>query len=384
MSGSRARRLALLGGALALPPVLEVRLRRPQRQPSAAWRRVAVRKRGPCRLGISYRPRQAEALGLDPGQVLRRLAQLPVELVRLGAYWSRIEKVPGDFDLGELDRSLDVVESAGKKVILAVGALKTFGYPELYVPPHWAPSGFPEGRLVTPASHPRLNAAAREFLARVVSRYRERRSVLAWQVENEALDPLGMEHSWRLSRDFLASEMATVRSLDPTRPILLNGFLPMSLTVRAAQLWRTRGQGDSLEAALSLADMVGLDIYPRNAAAALGGHSLYLDGAQLPWNRVPWSRLRRRVEATGRELVVSEGQAEPWEATTVPPDLPGSVAFSCPPERVIANYNLGLGPSGQPPVVSAYFFWGLEYWLRRETSGDPSYFAAFTRILEES
>ena len=33
----------------------------------------------------------------------------------------------------------------------------------------------------------------------VAERYRDHAAVVAWQVEHEALDPLGLEHSWRLS-----------------------------------------------------------------------------------------------------------------------------------------------------------------------------------------
>ncbi|MGH7705349.1 MAG: beta-galactosidase [Candidatus Dormibacteria bacterium] len=343
-----------------------------------------MRQRKGCRIGVSYRPRQAEALGLEPRAVLQRLVQFPIDLIRIGAYWSRVEPVPGAFDPSELDRSLAAVESAGRSVIMAVGALKTFGYPEFFVPQHRLAQPFREGSLVSKSTNPELAAAACGFVSRVVTRYRDRDCIVAWQVENEAVDPLGVEHSWRLDRDFVAAEVDAVRALDPSRPILMNGYLTSSIPVRLMQRWRTRGQGDSLEAAFQLADIVGLDFYPRNAAWSLGDHSLYLDGADKPWNRIPWGRLRSRAEATGRALMVSEGQAEPWERQTIPPDPRGQVAYSCPPERLIVNYNLGLGPPQGAPAVSAYLLWGLEYWLRREASGDDSYVRAFSRLLEES
>jgi hypothetical protein len=37
--------------------------------------------------------------------------------------------------------------------------------------------------------------------------------------------------------------------------------------------------------------------------------------------------------------MVSEGQAEPWETVTTPPNPANQAMFSCPPERVIGNYN---------------------------------------------
>jgi hypothetical protein len=32
--------------------------------------------------------------------------------------------------------------------------------------------------------------------------------------------------------------------------------------------------------------------------------------------------------------------------------------------------------------LSAYLFWGAEYWLRRARDGDPRYLRAFQRVLE--
>ncbi len=69
--------------------------------------------------------------------------------------------------------------------------------------------------------------------------------MVAWQVEHEAVDPLGLEHSWRLNADFVAAEVQAVRRADPSRPILMNGYLPVSLPVAPTQWWQTRDQGDS-------------------------------------------------------------------------------------------------------------------------------------------
>ncbi len=378
---SWGRRLCL-SSVLAAPLLAELRWRRSQQPPSDRWRQVPVRPRGSCLLGISHRPLQAEAFGLDPEAALRRALALPFDVVRLGAYWNRIEPRPGVFDPRELDRALELVEGAGKRVLLAVGAVKTFGYPELFVPAHRLSSPIPEGSLVTTSSHPELAEAAQTFVRQVVERYRGRSCIWAWQVENEAVDPLGMEHSWRLTREFVTAEVAVVRGLDPSRPILMNGFVPLSTLGRVTQAWRTRAEGDSLAAALEIADWVGLDIYSRIATFSTADHALYLDGDALPWNRVRWRWMAKM--AKGRPLLVTEGQAEPWEGEPVPPDPVGRVPYSCPPERLILNYNRALGPPGGGPLVSAYIFWGWEYWLRREASGDRSYLGAIDRVLAEA
>jgi Beta-galactosidase len=375
-----ARRASLLGaaaiGLLAGPLVSEVRIRRVAQPSSDRWRTLEIEPPGPAMLGFSARPRQAEAFGLDPLDTLRTLLDLPFGIVRLGAYWNRMEPAAGAFDTTELDLQVELVERAGRKIVICVGAVKTFGYPECFIPGHRLGRPIPEGRLVTRRTHATLLEAATAHVRRVVERYRDHPSVVAWQVEHEAVDPLGVEHSWRLGTDFVEDEVAVVRASDPARPILLNGFLPTSLAVRAQQAWRTRDQGDSLAFAGRAADIVGLDVYPRHAVVGAGSWSVYLEGSPGAWN-LPLAR------QPSQQVIVTEGQAEPWEASTRPPGLQGRAPYSCGPDRVIDNYDRCLRAArGRGVELSAYLFWGAEYWVRRLRDGDPSYMGAVARVLE--
>jgi hypothetical protein len=375
----RAPATAIAAAAVGL--ATQVRVVRPAHALTDRWQRIPVAPRGSTRLGISFRPLQAAAFGLDADDALKRLLDYPIEVVRLAAYWDRIEPTPGVANFSELDRYVAAVEAAGRQIILCVGAVKAFGYPEYFVPTHHTPVPLPEGTLIDGANHRPLLDAACEFVARVVDRYRHRPSIIGWQIEHDAVDPLGMEHSWRLSTGFVAQEVAAVRAVDPSRPILMNGFLPTSVPVAISQRWRTRDQGDSLDVAQRLADVVGIDFYPRHAVTSMVGRSVYLDGSRAPWQQ----RRRRALFANGREVMVCEGQAEPWEAVTKPPSEPGQAMYSCPPERLIEVYNQCVGwNDGAPVTLSAYLFWGAEYWLRRARDGDPSYLNAFERILAES
>ena len=380
----RALTATALAGAV-IPLLSEVRVGPPDRRPSDRWRHVPVGWRGNTRLGISFRPRQCEDLGLDPRKTLETLLAYPFDLVRLSAYWDRIEPAPGRFDPTELDWQLDAAERAGKRVIVCLGPVKSFGYPEYFVPEHRLEAALPEGRLVDGASHPELLRATTGYLGRLVRRYRDRDAIIAWQVEHEAVDPLGLEHSWRLSDAFVTHEVRAVKAADPSRPVLLNGFLPTSTAVLAHQWWRTRDQGDSVTVAEQLADIVGLDSYPRHAVTSVGPWSIYLDGTSGILPAVRRRRLLTRVAATGREVMVTEGQAEPWESVTIPPSPDGRVAASCPPERIIRNYGDWLRQARRAGIeLSAYLFWGAEYWVMRDQHGDGSYLDAFARVLAES
>jgi hypothetical protein len=383
MTGRAGRGPAMLRAAANAATLLpEIWVATPSRPLTSKWEDVPVSPPGETMLGISYRPLQAAALGLDPKQALADLLQYPFAVIRLAAYWNQLEPRAGHLEAGLLDRQVDAAAEAGKKIILCVGAVKAFGYPEFFVPAHHLPTPLPEGRLVSPRSHPHLMAAATSFASRVVERYRGRAEIIAWQVEHEPVDPLGMEHSWRLAAAFVRQEVAAVRAADSSRPVLLTGFLPTSTPVRVQQRWRTRDQGDSLAVAGQLADAVGINFYPRHAITSLGSRTAYLAGSQNPWQRRLNARLCARLARSGRRLMVTEGQAEPWETVTTPPSQAGRGMFSCLPEHVIENYNEGLqlGRSA-PGGLWAYLFWGAEYWLRRREQGDNRYLAAFSRVL---
>ena len=410
------RAAAVAGGgavaALGLGLAPELRLRRPQQKLTDRWQDVAVEPRGTTLLGISFRPRQAEALGLEPRGTLAALLRYPYDLVRLAAYWDHMESEPGGFDPSELDWQVEAAEKAGKSVIICTGAVKAFGYPEFFVPAHHAQRRIPEGSLVTPSTHAELCAGAVNFTRRVVERYRDRPAVVAWQIEHEAFDPLGLEHSWRLSGALVDAELEVLRTTDPTRPVIMNGFLPTSVPVRLSQSWRTRGQGDSLAGALPRADIVAIDFYPRHALVNAGPWALYLDGSTMPWhqgwrrklrdwasNRPPHGTSADGTSADGtsadgtstvahrRQVMVAEGQAEPWETVTIPPTPQDRAMASCLPEHMITNYNHCLrwqndGRRSLP--LWSYLFWGAEYWLARREQGDARYLEAFLRVVERA
>jgi hypothetical protein len=368
---------------LALPILSEVQVRGPVRAMTGRWRDLPIEPYGSTLLGISFRPTQLDVLKLDARETLRALLAYPFRLLRLGAYWSRLEPGPGRFTPDELDWQVDSAERAGKQIIICLGPLKAFSYPEFFVPAHHLTKPLREGALVQPGAHASLLEAGIAFMSRVVERYRDRKAVVAWQVEHESVDPLGMEHSWRLAAAFVEKEVDAVRSLDPTRPIMMNGFLPTSLPVRIQQWWRTRDQGDSLAVAQRLADIVGLDFYPRHALAGFAGRTLYLDGSRRPWQQGRRKEIFAWARTHGRGLMISEGQAEPWETVTTPPNPSRGGMFSCMPEQVIDNYNQCMTWARQAAYpLFAYLFWGAEYWMLRRQSGDSSYIEAFGRILE--
>jgi hypothetical protein len=381
------RNIALGVGAaslLTVPLALEVRLKQAVQPLTDTWQQLPIEPRRTTLLGISFRSPQVAVLGLDARTTLQTLLTYPFQLIRLGAYWNRMEPEPGTFYTDELDWQVDAAEQAGKHIILCVGPLKTFSYPEFFVPAHHLRLPFQEHTLVKPSAYPSLLTAATAFITRLVERYKHRKSIVAWQLEHEAVDPLGVEHSWRLDIAFVEKEVETLRKADPTRPIMMNGYLPTSVPVRLSQWWRTRDQGDSLAVAQRMADIVGIDYYQRHALMTVGTKTLYLDGSKSPWYERRRKHLFAWTRAHGQKLMIAEGQAEPWETVTTPPNPSGMGMYSCLPERIITNYNTCMRWSQQEASLYAYLFWGAEYWMLRKQCADSSYLQAFSRILEHA
>lgn len=62
----------------------------------------------------------------------------------------------------------------------------------------------------------------REYITAVVTRYKDSPAITHWQVENEPyLSLFAYEHCGELDESFLEEEIALVKSLDPTRPVLV-------------------------------------------------------------------------------------------------------------------------------------------------------------------
>lgn len=70
----------------AVPVVSEVRLKQATQPLTDAWQHLPIEARRSTLLGISFRPPQVAALGLDVQSTLQTLLTYPFHLIRLGAY----------------------------------------------------------------------------------------------------------------------------------------------------------------------------------------------------------------------------------------------------------------------------------------------------------
>jgi hypothetical protein len=161
--------------------------------------------------GMSFNTPYARELGLDWKEVYSAiLDDLNVRRLRLAAHWTMVEPTEGTWNFVELDTQIRMAEERGATVILAVGR-RVPRWPECHVP-EWARA----------RSWEEQKEGIRTYLRTVVTRYKDSPAVAYWQVENEPfLTVYAKEHCGELDTAFLDEEIALVRSLDPSRPILV-------------------------------------------------------------------------------------------------------------------------------------------------------------------
>ncbi len=229
-------------------------------------------------LGMTFSARYAEGLGLDPRETyLALLDDIGVKKMRLPVYWDLVEKEEGVYDFSEIDWQLEEAKKHSAEVILNVG-LKVPRWPECHIP-EWA----------------NRNEQTRQrgmlaLIETVVKRYQDDRTITRWQVENEPFLPFGICPDFNVS--FLEQEVALVKRLDPSRPVLLTDSGELSLWYGAA----SRG------------DEFGTTLYRRIYSPKVGGYFTYPIGPNF-------FRFKERIVRlfTDQEhFMVIELQAEPW------------------------------------------------------------------------
>ncbi|OGG86207.1 hypothetical protein A2392_01970 [Candidatus Kaiserbacteria bacterium RIFOXYB1_FULL_46_14] len=161
--------------------------------------------------GMSFNTLYANELGLDWKEVYDAiLDDLGVRHLRLAAHWPMVEPEKGVYNWTELDYQMERAEEVNADVIFAVGR-RLPRWPECHVP-EWG------------ASLPweKQKEEIREYLRVVVERYKNNPAIIYWQVENEPyLEVFAKDYCNELDEEFLIEEIELVRSLDPTRPILV-------------------------------------------------------------------------------------------------------------------------------------------------------------------
>lgn len=277
--------------------------------------------------GASFSVPYAQYLGLDPKACMRAaIEDLGVRRFRLMSYWNRLEPRPGEYDWRELDWQIDMAENAGAEVTLCLGLRQ----------PRWPENHWPDWARDTPDAvwQPVLLA----FIEAVVNRYKDKKCIVSYQLENEALLKSFGQHG-NYDRARLRREYALVKRLDPGRPIIMT----------TSDAWGIPWIGP-------IPDIVGFSIYRYLYDEKKGRYVASTRSARFYRLRAGLIRLLRR-----RPVYIHELQAEPWGPRPIP-DMSLDEQFkSMNPERVEEAVEYARATTLLPADV-----WGLEwwYWLR--------------------
>jgi len=303
-------------------------------------------------VGTTFSQVQCEYLDIDWKDTYRKTLAMEFDILRLGSYWSRIEREKGVFDFSELDWQLERALESNQKILLVVG-MKAPRWPEYYIP-DWLEQEVTTRKGANIAADPLIKEYVLDFINRVVERYKQRNIIVAWQVENEPFNHSGpME--WWISDDFLKEEVELVRSLDPyKRPIVTNALTTPNKMLGFFS--RLKHNKSPVIRTIDFAQIPALNVY------AVIGHKIWFFEMCFktdPMERIEYLKdLVSYAAEENKTLWVTELQAEPWE--------PGHLVFkgeqskTCSPTDFINTFDeiKSLG-------IDTIFLWGTEYWFFR-------------------
>lgn len=280
--------------------------------------------------GVNFSQMQAESLKLDWKKTyLAILEDLGVQKIKLITQWDFVEgNKQGDRYFKDIDWQVRQAELHGAQLMYVVG-LKAGRWPECHAP-GWA------GAL----SEQEQKKALLEYITQIIGRYKDSKAIVAWQVENEPLFRFGECPSWYYdSSDFLKEEVALVKSLDPSRPVIISDSGEQSLWLNAARI----------------GDKVGVTMYRKLWFKVVDGLGFYLT---FPIPPIVYHYKAQVITSVfGKEVFCGELQAEPWAS---------KLFYDVSLEEQEKSMNLQQFKSNvayaKKSGLKEFSFWGVEWW----------------------
>ena len=326
----------------------------------------------PVRIGTTFSTKQCFYLRVHAKDTLKEILKAKVDLVRLSAYWDELEPREDAYDFSSLD--WQIAEAASKQIpiVLTVG-MKAPRWPEYFIPA-WilrrlrVPKGSDVSRNVY------LRQRTLRFIEVVVRRYRDEKMIRYWQVENEPLDRVGPGFWW-IGPAFVKQEVELVRRLDAMRrPVILTTVTYPNPMLRNFMYLFMRH--DTIDEALRLGDILGVNVYPVVGHRWLVKKSYYWT---TPEERKQYlAGLLKRARRARKPVWVTELQAEPWE-----PNLLVYTEQEPPPTGDPAMLQPTIEEL-RPLGIEAVFLWGAEYWqFRKARYKDAAWWNEVRRLLRQ-
>lgn len=289
-------------------------------------------------LGLTYSPRYAKQLDLDPKATFNQiLTDLNPESVRLVAYWDEIEPQPNKYDFSDLDSYVD--QAAHKNIpITMVTGFKVPRYPECYAP-DW----------IDVKNTPQRQENTLKMVASVINHYEANPAITSFQIENEPLLEFGRCPAPDLN--FLQKEVAMAKSLT-TKPILLTDS----------------GELGGWKTIMQMANIFGITVY-RNVSTPL--FESYNYPFQPAFYSIKANLVPKLFGFNPPPTIIAELQTEVWFNKPI---------AQTPIEAQIKRFSVqDLQQNfqfAQKTGFSETWAWGVEWWYYLKANGHPEYVEA--------
>jgi hypothetical protein len=298
----------------------------------------------PQKYGISFSLKQCSAFSIDQKDALRWLLNdAGFRRFRLMSYWNEHETAPGVYNFTKLDEQIDIIEKAGGEISLCLGARQ----------PRWPENHWPD--WILKESKDARTADLLKYIELVVNRYKDRKAITSYQLENEALLKRFGRNA-EVDRKRLNTEYRLIQKLDPSRPIIMSTSNGWGIPFRRP-----------------IPDTVGFSYYFK-----IHSHGRYHDTLQKPWLQ----RFRKKIigRLWKRPVFIHELQCEPWGPTAIWKMSLEEQAKSMSPPQI--QYNIRMARSvGVFPID----LWGAEWWYwRLKKHDDPTIWKAVKDAIESN
>lgn len=279
--------------------------------------------------GVDFSQMQAEYLGLDWKETYSAIIDgLGAKNIKLHTPWSWVQGKQDTYYFDDIDWQIKQAEEKQVKIIYVVG-MKTGRWPECHIP-YWA-----EGLSIDHQQEEVL-----KYIKETVLRYKDSRSIINWQVENEPFLKFGRCPSWYYKdEDFLKKEIDLIKSIDPSRQIIVSESGEQSTWVNAAKV----------------GDIVGITMY-RNAWSEFTdtfGLNTYAFLTPMAY----FKKAEAIKQAFGKKIICVELQTEPWVKKGI---------VETPLEEQLKLMNLDLFKENieyaEQTGFDKFYFWGAEWW----------------------
>lgn len=285
--------------------------------------------------GMSFNTPYARELGLDWQETYDAiLDELGVRHLRLAAHWPMVEPRDGEYNFTELDYQLDRAEEVGADVVFAVGR-RLPRWPECHIPAWAADMSWEEQQ-----------AEILEYMEVVMTRYKDHPAIVYWQAENEPfLEIFAFEHCGETDEPFLQEQIALMRSIDDSRPILVTDSGNLGTWHRA---WRN-------------GDAFGTSVYVHFWNPELGQFRTVLP----PWFYRAKGNLMALIYGQ-QETFLIELSAEPWLIAPIT-EVDVETQFS----RMNMEKFEDILAYAEATYFEKQYLWGAEWWYWLIDKGHP-------------